>query len=145
MELVQLVYHSRPNINALGAARLAAFRDIHASAVKANNRNGVTGFLIFTQNHFAQILEGDRSVVMATYDRIKQDKRHTDPTVLDITPCRSRQFQSWAMGAVHDKMAIQEAMLGIGIGGELDIPSMHAKQITALLRALTDRQNSAAA
>ncbi len=61
MEVTQIVYRSRPNQDAIGTSRLAAFREIHATAQTANTRNGVTGVLAFTKEHFVQILEGERA------------------------------------------------------------------------------------
>jgi hypothetical protein len=145
MELVQLVYRSRPAGGASGASRLATFRQIHSASVARNQRSGIGGFLVLTKTHFLQILEGDRSAVMETFERIRRDERHTDVALLDITPCRKRRFAGWAMGAIHDPLVIGEAMLSCGIGEGQDIASLGAKNVAAILSALAQRATPAAA
>jgi hypothetical protein len=145
MELVQLVYHSRPSIELTGSARLTAFRDIHKVAKSRNQSEGVGGFLVLTRSHFVQLLEGERNVVMATYDRISRDVRHMDCTLLDISPVRFRQFEAWAMGAVMDELKVREAALAAGISDIKDLTSLSAKQVTAVLLALAQDSRPMAA
>jgi Sensors of blue-light using FAD len=133
MEIIQLVYRSRPNLDAIGTSRLAAFREIHATAQTANTRNGVTGFLVFTKEHFVQILEGERAPVNNTYDRIKRDRRHKELVVVDIMPVRTRVFKNWAMGAASDDILTREAMLRAGFEGNADFGRMTARQIVTVL------------
>ena len=45
-----------------------------------NERNELTGRLLYGGLHCYQILEGARSTVTTTYAKIEQDKRHTDIT-----------------------------------------------------------------
>lgn len=144
MDLVQLVYHSRPVFTATGSARLTAFREIQSTAKARNQSVGVGGFLVLTKSHFIQLLEGERAAVMATYARIRKDARHRDVTLLDITPSRQRQFADWGMGAIHDAMVIQEALLSIGIAGDQELNRLGAKQITSVLSALAERPKVAA-
>ncbi len=145
MELVQLVYHSQPAANLAGSARLAAFRAIHKVAKERNQRECVGGFLVLTRTHFVQLLEGERNVVMATYERIRRDVRHTHCTLVDIAPVRVRQFEAWAMGAVLDELKFREAMLSAGIGDNKDPSELSARQITAVLLGLAHASPSIAA
>ncbi len=145
MELVQLVYHSRPASALAGAGRLSAFRDIHKTAMDRNRREGVGGFLVLTRTHFVQLLEGERGVVMATYDRIRRDSRHTHCTLVDISPVRLRQFEHWAMGTVQDELKVREAMLEAGISESRSLTDCSARQITAVLLALAHASRPMAA
>lgn len=145
MELVQLVYHSTPASSLSGGARLAAFRAIHSAAVARNVENGIGGFLMLTRTHFVQILEGERNAVMATYERIRRDPRHMDCTLLDILTCRTRSFEAWAMGTIHDELRVREALLGAGIGADRDIIELSAKQIAGILIGLAEQSKSMAA
>jgi hypothetical protein len=145
MELVQLVYHSRPTIADAVGERLKEFRAIHSTAVTVNRRNNISGFLVFTKTHFIQVLEGDRQTVMATFERIRKDKRHSDIALLDVIPCPARVFPNWAMGAVHSEIDIKEAMLNAGIGGDLDVSRLSARQLVTILAGLSHIHKSAAA
>lgn len=142
MELIQLVYHSKPSADIAGAARLSAFRNIHAASIRNNQRSAIGGFLMLTKTHFVQLLEGDRAAVMATYDRIKDDRRHFEATMIDMIACRTRSFGDWAMGAIHDELTITEAMLNCGIPAAADITLLTGRQVAALLGRLAERSAS---
>ncbi len=58
MELVQLVYHSRPAAELAGSARLTAFRAIHKVAKARNQAGGISGFLVLTRNAFRAAARG---------------------------------------------------------------------------------------
>ncbi len=88
---------------------------------------------MLTRTHFVQLLEGERNVVMATYERIRRDVRHTHCTLVDIAPVRVRQFEAWRCGAVLDELKFREAMLSAGIGDNKDPSELSARQITAVL------------
>jgi blue light- and temperature-responsive anti-repressor len=145
MNLVQLVYHSRMADSSPGLSRLASFRQIHDTAMKTNRLNAISGFLVFTQKHFIQVLEGNRDAVLATYERIKRDMRHTDITLLDIKPTQWRAFPSWLMGAMQDDITIQEAMLNAGVGNVSDVTKLNAAQIIKIFSILADRTENKAA
>jgi len=145
MELVQLIYHSRPVAAESGKLRLDTFRSIHRTSVRRNTEDGVGGFLILAGSHFVQLLEGERAHVMTTFDRVKDDPRHSHVTIVDILPCRTRAFANWAMGAAHDDVTIREAMLMAGIEGEQPIAQLSARQIMSLLAALANQSRQRAA
>ena len=48
-----------------------------------NSQNDITGCLLFYNNEFIQILEGDKKKVTELYATIKKDRRHTDVMLLD--------------------------------------------------------------
>ena len=133
MELVQLVYHSRPSAELAGSARLSAFRAINKVAKVRNRNEGVGGFLVLTRTHFVQLLEGERGAVMAVYERIRRDVRHDHCTLVDISPVRSRRFEGWAMATVQDELKVREAMLAAGISDNRDLTELSTRQITAVL------------
>lgn len=145
MELVQLVYNSRPSTDLNGSARLAAFRAIHQTAVEKNKLNAIGGFLVLTKTHFVQLLEGDRKSVMSTYERIRRDPRHTHCTLIDISPCQTRVFEAWAMGTIHDELRVLEAKLSIGVHADKSLDELSAKQITQILARLAKESKAVAA
>lgn len=70
----------------------------------ARNRNvadGITGMLMFHQNQFLQVLEGERDLVTACFDRIKQDTRHSGIIKLYDESGQERIFTQWHMGTIN--------------------------------------------
>ena len=53
-----------------------------------------------TEGWFVQALEGDESVVRGLYERISEDPRHEDVTVIESAPVDGRVFSRWAMAQV---------------------------------------------
>jgi len=77
-----------------------------------NRRLDVTGMLVQSDGHFAQVLEGRAHVVAALMDRIRADARHVGVRVLLEEPIVTRQFARWAMGLVRrDDMVEQMRLL----------------------------------
>jgi hypothetical protein len=70
---------------------------IVAVARRENKRLGVTGALIFTRAHFAQVLEGDQGAVETLMERIRRDSRHANLTVVSAGAREERLFPQWSM------------------------------------------------
>ena len=67
------------------------------AAVIANQRMDITGALIFTGQHFAQIIEGDFPQIESLIKVISLDRRHRKPRILERLDIGERRFSSWAM------------------------------------------------
>lgn len=94
----RLVYYSE---NRIPADALAAEIEIILEASRRNNALvGVTGALMFSLGHFAQVLEGSQAAIESTFERIQQDKRHGDVHLLDFRAAPARRFQNWSMAFV---------------------------------------------
>jgi hypothetical protein len=91
--LHELVYTSRAGAS-ITRDRL---EEILAVSRTNNDRNNITGLLVFDGSTFCQILEGEKSAIDKTYDRIKQDNRHIDSFVLHTGEIHQRNFQNWSM------------------------------------------------
>lgn len=72
--------------------------DLLAFARNFNSRNGLTGMLLYVDESFFQILEGDPKTLHDLYSRIEQDKRHTRLIKLIDMPIEKRTFSDWSMG-----------------------------------------------
>jgi hypothetical protein len=80
---------------------------------RINNGNlGVSGMLLFHQGSFIQALEGPRSAVDSLYDKISQDKRHTETRVLFRGELKERSFDSWSMGYYRSGQSESENLEG---------------------------------
>jgi hypothetical protein len=60
----------------------------------------VTGALMFNAGCFAQVLEGPRPAIEAIFERIQQDERHGEVSLLAFDPAPARAFAQWSMGFV---------------------------------------------
>lgn len=98
--LYRLVYTSRSLVGGDEDAQERIVGGIVEASRRNNARAGVTGALVFSTGSFAQVLEGPRSAVEATFERIQRDPRHRDLSVLQCEFVGERFFSSWSMGFV---------------------------------------------
>lgn len=66
-------------------------------ALEHNARLGLTGALLFTGTHFAQVLEGREDVIDRLMHRVIGDQRHDQLLIVDKAPLPKRRFASWSM------------------------------------------------
>jgi hypothetical protein len=62
-----------------------------------NGREGITGLMLYDNEHFFQWLEGPPANVNRVMQSISNDSRHTDVQVLNAQPLPSRRFGGWSM------------------------------------------------
>lgn len=62
-----------------------------------NKKLDITGMLVYFDNKFLQLLEGNEEDVEAVYQSIHKDKRHKDVTVLKKGSAEKRLFPGWTM------------------------------------------------
>lgn len=72
--------------------------DIMNVSVRNNVRDEITGVLMYHDNLFFQLLEGEQSVVKRCFARIQRDQRHKRVTLVWDHIAGARVFSSWAMG-----------------------------------------------
>jgi hypothetical protein len=66
---------------------------------RANNKKmEITGMLIYLQQRFIQVLEGDEKVLNELYEEIRKDPRHTKVTLILEGHSQHRFFKDWSMG-----------------------------------------------
>ncbi|CAN5618315.1 hypothetical protein BH09BAC4_BH09BAC4_03130 [soil metagenome] len=63
-----------------------------------NSQIGITGALLYVRGNFVQVLEGNKQLVEALYQRITLDSRHTNVSLAINRPITQRLFAKWAMG-----------------------------------------------
>jgi hypothetical protein len=95
--LHSLAYFSRSTLSASGGTAHVELGRILASARKNNVKQGVTGALIFSDDYFAQVLEGPRESINAIFEGIECDPRHSHVTIIHFKPIQTRQFSNWSM------------------------------------------------
>lgn len=62
-----------------------------------NKHDDITGVLLYSQKQFVQYLEGENDKILALFDKIKQDPRHTKVIMMTNFPIKERAFPSWQM------------------------------------------------
>ncbi len=95
MNLTSLLYVSTSNLPS--SATEEAVAAIVATAARHNGRHGLTGALLFTGAHFAQVLEGPESEIDRLMARVETDTRHANVMVVDRSPLKARRFGDWGM------------------------------------------------
>lgn len=74
-----------------------------------NQAAGITGMMIYHEREFMQLLEGERSVIEALYERIEADPRHQQVYRLWQGPIATRNFDDWTMAfATLDDEALKQ-------------------------------------
>ena len=71
--------------------------DILASSQLRNQRNAITGLLIYKSGYFLQLLEGPEQKVRETLGRIEKDTRHCKVEVIQEVDSDKRLFPGWSM------------------------------------------------
>jgi hypothetical protein len=91
--ITALFYVSRTIVDSL---ERAGGIDAIVSAARARNAAlDVTGALLFTGSHFAQLLEGPSAAVDELMNSIRADPRHRGVDVVLNGPVRTRRFAAW--------------------------------------------------
>lgn len=66
-----------------------------------NDQLRVTGLLLYSNQSFLQVLEGDNDAVADVYASITRDPRHTNLRLLLDAEIPARLFPDWTMGFEH--------------------------------------------
>lgn len=93
--MITLMYVSISTLNRGEAALEVA--DVVEGSISRNAGLDVTGALLFTATHFAQVLEGRAANVDDLMASITRDKRHRHVTIVDRSRISRRRFADWQM------------------------------------------------
>lgn len=95
LKFLSLLYVSRSTLSEQAAP--TAIEDIVATSRIRNSALDVTGAMLFTGEHFAQVLEGPASAVEQVMDKVARDPRHDSIVIVAREQIRVRRFGSWSM------------------------------------------------
>ena len=90
--LIHLIYFSRSALMGDVAMRVHQLGEISRQAQKKNEFAVITSFLIMEQNFFMQVLEGERTSVQETFNKIMGDTRHRDVQIAEWREIPKRAF-----------------------------------------------------
>ena len=74
--------------------------DLYIILRKARHNNkmrSVTGLLVYIEQSFFQVLEGDKKLVSELFKKISSDERHTNIRILYEGEIDKRSFPNWEM------------------------------------------------
>lgn len=143
--IYRLVYYSRNHATADVDTFAAEVDDILAKSRSNNARDGITGALMFNAGCFAQVLEGPLDHLEAAFERIQQDERHGEVSLLALEPITARSFPGWAMGFVGASIEDAARFAGVGTASNFDPSRFSGDELHALLRDLAIEEERAAA
>lgn len=98
---VRLVYASRGRASASDEGRAADVQSILNQAREHNSGLGITGLLLAANGHYLQVLEGPRAAVESLFERIQNDTRHDNVSVLLSANIEAAIFPAWSMWLVE--------------------------------------------
>ena len=86
----ELIYHSH------AASKICSqdLTKVFEEAKSYNAENNITSCLLFHNDEFLQILEGEKADIEVAFERILEDPRHNDVFMVDMQPIRKRMFES---------------------------------------------------
>ena len=102
MPIRRLLYTSTSRLKPGGLNIGQQVDEIASKAALSNEKYGVTGLLVFVENQFIQILEGESDAVEEIFERICCDFRHGNVKLIDLIAVRERLFGAWSMAQLAE-------------------------------------------
>jgi hypothetical protein len=137
MPLVRIIYLSKYKLLPSFADYMGQLKDILASSQRNNKPRNVTGALLFDDEYFVQALEGDEADVKVIFDKICQDDRHFNLTVVEKANAPSRVFANWWMAGLLKAGQTAALFEPYQRDGRFDPLKMTANEVLSLMQALT--------
>jgi hypothetical protein len=93
MQLYELIYCSiaSPSLNR------NEIPNILKVSQENNSKNDITGCLLYYNDAFIQILEGNQEVIESLYSKIEQDTRHYNTRQVYSNNIEQKLFKEWSM------------------------------------------------
>lgn len=91
--MYSIIYRSIAN----DSFSLSDIYDMLSKARERNFKQNITGCLLYHENGFLQLLEGERKNVLSLYDKISEDNRHHSVELILEEKQEDRLFKDWSM------------------------------------------------
>lgn len=112
---VALIYRSKSTFLPGAEKFRDTLEDIKSQADFNNQKYNVTGFLLYSNGYFYQILEGGFHGVGIIFSKILSDKRHFDIELISYAQVPDREFYEWSMNWSIDLLKSRSFELGMKI------------------------------
>ncbi len=132
MHLTRITYCSEI-VNNIGSQELSDILDVSR---RNNEKNAVTGALLFNSDFFLQCLEGSRAAVNSVYCRICCDKRHHNVQIMTYGETSRRLFAGWDMAYLPWTETTRKVIAQYSVGTEFNPYHMSTQGALELLDEL---------
>ena len=113
---------------------------ILAQAQQNNERNGITGALVFNHNYFLQSIEGARPVINELLRKLVKDERHHSLQVIECCEVEQRRWSKWSMKYLIPSEENKGLALKFSTGTQFNPYLMSTNQIMMLIDTLSKMQ-----
>ena len=117
---------------------------ILTQAQQNNERNGITGALVFNHNYFLQSIEGARPVINKLLRKLVKDDRHHDLQIIECREVEQRHWSKWSMKYLIPSDENKGLALKFSTGTQFNPYLMNTNQIMMLIETLSDLQEQEA-
>lgn len=117
---------------------------ILTQAQQNNERNGITGALVFNHNYFLQSIEGARPVINELLRKLVKDDRHYALQVIECREVELRHWSKWSMKYLIPSDENKGLALKFSTGTQFNPYLMNTNQIMMLIETLSDLQEQEA-
>lgn len=128
--LVRLIYFSLSKIKA------NQVQEILNSAEQNNEQLNITGLLLFRYKYFFQMLEGSRENINLVYNKLTQDPRHEQVTLLKYSEIDTRIVNNMHMAFLSEDIYNKTAERIFGPYNGLDFSTFSAQTANAFCNVL---------
>ncbi len=140
--LYSLIYSSKNRIDGTADEVAASIKSILAAAQRNNPNLSITGALMFNRGCFVQVLEGPRMSLSRTFERIQQDERHGEVSILAFEPVEGRRFENWSMAFVGMSVDDEERHSQISRDSGFDPRKISADRLADRMREILIERES---
>jgi len=113
-----------------------------------NRKYGITGAMLYLENAFIQVIEGEDSDIAQLLKNLYADTRHRDIRIVSDSVVPARNFQNWSMGIIRppqeERNRVQEEFR---LASEIDVraeeksTAMPLSQTFMMMRRLYETSN----
>lgn len=139
--LFRILYCSRNLTEDQAGNQAHNLGQIFQTARSNNKRRAVTGALLHSSGFFAQVLEGPKREIEQLFEKIQQDPRHSDVTVLECAPIPCRDFPLWSMARVEPVSAVQAYVTDTALQCAIASAGEAGGSVLELMRSLVIQQD----
>ena len=130
--LYELIYRSQAKTNTSEEDLKAILK----TARSFNEKENITGCLLYHNQQFLQLLEGEFNILMELYERIKLDNRHEKIVLLHMRETDYRIYQDWTMAFKTVEQSEIERNAGVSEFTELETEDQESEMSKKLFQVI---------